>query len=255
HVRAIGQVVRAKLAHPELIEKRRLVTQAAGSIKGRLMRTLQRTKRFANQRESVFPGDRLVLVGPGVVEQRLGEPTCCFEIVVAPRRQLAHGMGGEKIAIGFGMLKLPGDVLDAVFADVESQTGRVIRPRAAGTIETTVLMVHHEDRAKALDRLARPCENVSDAFGRAPPSGGMMVWMPRVAAVNGRSATEGGLAGNRAEHQLLCVGCWVQWIAHNSPLLLDRSASQKRMLIDVPSMLTAFCFVFNHFLRSRSPEQ
>jgi len=27
------------------------------------------------------------------------------------------------------------------------------------------------------------------------------------------------------------------------------------MLIDVPSMLTAFCFVFNHFLRSRSPEQ
>src|SRR4029077_3864455 len=129
-------------------------------------------------------------------------------IVIAPRRQLAHGMGGEEIAVGFGMLKLPGDVLDAVFADVESQTGRVIRPRAAGTIKTTVLMVHHEDRAKALDRFARPCEDVRDAFGCAPPSGGMMVWVPRVVAVNDSSATDCGLAGNRAEHQLLLVGYW-----------------------------------------------
>src|SRR5206468_2862073 len=114
----IGQVVRAKLAHPELIEKRRFVTQPPGSIKGRLMRTLESTKRFADQRESVFPGDRLVLVGLGVVEQRLSESTYCFEIVVAPRRQLAHGVGGEEIAVGFRLLKLPSDVLDAVFADV-----------------------------------------------------------------------------------------------------------------------------------------
>src|SRR6266513_465645 len=82
-----------------------LVTQPPGSIKRRLMRTLQGTKRFANQRESVFSGDRLVLVGLGVVEQRLGGPSDCVEIVVAPRRQLAHGMGGEKIAIGFRWLK------------------------------------------------------------------------------------------------------------------------------------------------------
>src|SRR2546421_8124730 len=148
------------------------------------MRTLQSTKRFANQRESVFPGDRLVLVGLGVVEQRLSEPTYCFEIVIAPRRQLANGMGGEEIAVGFRWLKLPGDVLDAVFADVEFQTGRVIGPRAAGTIETTVRMVHHEDRAKALDRLARPCEHVSDAF-RCPPSrGGVEGWVAREAARN-----------------------------------------------------------------------
>src|SRR5260370_25679556 len=75
-------------------------------------------------------------------------------------------------------------------------------------------MVHHEDRAKALDRLARPCEDASGAFGCAPPSGGMMVWMPRVVAVNGRSPTERGLSGNRAEHQLLLGGCWGQLIAH-----------------------------------------
>src|SRR5256885_16401230 len=101
-------------------------------------------------------------------------------------------MGGEEIAVGFRWLKLPGDMFDAVFADVESQTGRVIRPRAAGTIETTVLMVHHEDRAKALDRLARPREDVSDAFSRAPPRGGMMGWMPRVVAVNSKATTERG---------------------------------------------------------------
>src|SRR5690242_7647045 len=154
-----------------------------------MMRTLQSPKCFANQRESVFPGDRFVLVGLGVVEQRFGEPTYCFEVVVAPRRQLAHGMGSEEIAVGFRMLKLPGDVLDAVFADVEFQTGRVIRPRAAGTIETTVLMVHHEDRANALDRLARSCQDVRDAFSCAPPGCGMMVWMPRVFAVHGRSTT------------------------------------------------------------------
>src|SRR4029077_5273569 len=123
--------VGAKLAHPELIEKRRLVTQPPGSIKGRLMRTLQSTKRFANQRKSVFPRDRFVLVGLGVVEQRLGEPTYHFEVVVAQRRHLANGKGSEEIAVGFRWLKLPGHVLDAVFADVEFQTGRVIRPRAA----------------------------------------------------------------------------------------------------------------------------
>ena len=71
-------------------------------------------------------------------------------------------------------------------------------------------MVHHEDRAKALDRLARSCENVSDTFGCAPPSGGMMIRMTRVFTVNGGSTTERGLARNRAEHQLLRVGRWVQ---------------------------------------------
>src|SRR5260370_8641353 len=117
------------------------------------------------------------------------------------------------------MLKLTGYVLDAVFADVESQTGRVIRPRAAGTIKTTVLMVHHEDRAKALDRLARPCEDVSDAFGCAPPSGRMMVWMPRVVPVNGRSPTQRGVAGNRAQPHRLLGGCCVHEVPPHFPLL------------------------------------
>src|ERR1700746_1656698 len=104
-----------------------------------------------------------------MVEQRLSEPTYFFEVVIAPRRQLANGMGSEEIGVGLRWLKLPRGVLDAVFADVESQTGRVVRPRAPGTIETTVLMVHHEDGAKAFDRLARPCEDVGDTFGCAPP--------------------------------------------------------------------------------------
>src|SRR4029077_3425531 len=107
----------------------------------------------------------------GVVSNGLGEPTRCFEIVVAPRRQLAHGMGSEEIAVGFRWLKLPGNVLDAVFADVEFQTGRIIRPRAPGTIETTVLMVHHEDRAKALDRLAHPPRRSTHPRCRSPTPG------------------------------------------------------------------------------------
>src|SRR5256885_15038278 len=117
-------------------------------------------------------------------------------------------MGGEEIAVGFRWLKLPGDMFDAVFADVEFQTGRVIRPRAAGTIETTVRMVHHEDCAKALDRLARPCEHASDAFGRAPPSGGVMVWVPRGVAVNRRGAARGRPSGERAAKPPLPVGGW-----------------------------------------------
>src|SRR6202040_1810452 len=116
-------------------------------------------------------------------------------------------------------------------------------------------MVHHEDRAKALDRLARPCEDASDAFGCAPPSGGMMVWMPRGFAVNGRAATERGLAGNRAEHQLLCVGCWVQGIAHNFPFFSTAQHPQSAFYLMFRPMLTSFCLVLNHFLRSRSREQ
>ena len=53
-----------------------------------------------------------------------------------------------------------------------------------------------------------------------------MAWTPRVVTVNGRSATERRPAGNRAEHQLLRVECWVQGIAHNFPLVPDSSALQ-----------------------------
>ena len=120
HVRAVRQVVRAKLAHPELVEKRRLVAQPPGGIKGRLMRTLQSTKRVADERESVFPGDRLVLVGLGVVAQRLGEPPYCLEVVVAPPRQLANGVGSEELAVGFRWLQAPRSTCLMPFSQMSS---------------------------------------------------------------------------------------------------------------------------------------
>jgi hypothetical protein len=86
-------------------------------------------------------------------------------------------VGGEELAVGLRVCELPGDVLDAVLADVEVEPARVVRPGAARTVEAAVLVVHHEERAKALQRLTRPHEHLADAPRGTPARRGMVVLM------------------------------------------------------------------------------
>jgi hypothetical protein len=114
-------------------------------------------------------------VGRWVVTQRLGEPSNGLEVVVVPLGEVADGMGGEEVAIGFGGLELPGDVLDAILADVETETVGIVRPRATRTVEAAVLVVHHEECAHTLLRFSRVLEHVADAARGTPPGGGLVV--------------------------------------------------------------------------------
>src|SRR5205085_8818086 len=113
---------------------------------------------------------------------RLGEASRRLEVVVVPLGQLADGMGGEELAVGLRGRELPGDVLDAVLADVEVEPVRVVRPGAARTVEAAVLVVHHEERAKALQRLPGPFEYLRNAARRTPARGGVVVLVARVVA-------------------------------------------------------------------------
>ena len=60
----------------------------------------------------------------GVVAHRLGQPALVLEGEVGPARQLGHGVGGEELAVDLSSGHLPGDVLDAVLADVQRQALR-----------------------------------------------------------------------------------------------------------------------------------
>ena len=96
HVRAVGQVVRAELAHPELVEEGRLVAEPARGVEGRLVRAREPAQRLADERERVVPRDRDVRVALGVVDERLGEAALVLEREVAPALELGDGVRGEE---------------------------------------------------------------------------------------------------------------------------------------------------------------
>jgi hypothetical protein len=60
--------------HPKLVEECRLVAEPPGGIERRLVRACETTECIADERERILPGDRLVLVGPRVIAQWLGDP-------------------------------------------------------------------------------------------------------------------------------------------------------------------------------------
>src|SRR6185437_12406138 len=107
-------------------------------------------------------------------------------------RELTDGMGREQLRADLLAGELPGHVLDAVLADVQMQSGWVIRPGAPRAVEAAVLLVHHEQRANPLSWHASRLQHVTDASRRAPAGGWVMVLMPgEVLVRDGPSAKRG----------------------------------------------------------------
>src|SRR6185369_3408172 len=96
--------------------------------------------------------------------------------------------------------ELPRDMLDAILTDVEVETVGIVWPGATRTVEATILVVHHEDGPRALDRLPCAFEHAGDAARRTPSCGRMVVLMSRVIVVRRRATAKRGLARYRAEH-------------------------------------------------------
>src|SRR3546814_2628249 len=62
HVRTVGKIVRTELAHEDRIEERRLVRGAPRGVEFGFVRTLQHAKVPADQRESVVPAHRHIMI-------------------------------------------------------------------------------------------------------------------------------------------------------------------------------------------------
>jgi hypothetical protein len=205
HIRAVRQVVGAELAYPQLVEEGRLVAEPPRGIEGRLIGTRQTAEVIADQRERIVPGNWSVPVGRRVICHRLGEPADHLQVVIAPLGEFADGMRREELAIGLGGSEFPGDVLDAVLAHIEVEASRVVGPGAARAVEAAVLLIHHEEGAKALYRFARAFEHAPDAARGTPSGRRVMVLVSRKVTALGWSSPQRRLAGYGAEHPRLAV--------------------------------------------------
>ena len=119
HVRAVGKVVGAVLAHEELIEEGGFVRGPPGRIELRHVRIRQRLQLAADHVERIAPRHREIAVGFGVIGHRMGEPTDHFEIVIVPARELGDRMLGEEFGRAALRCRLPGNRLAAVLAKLE----------------------------------------------------------------------------------------------------------------------------------------
>src|ERR1043165_6626656 len=61
HVRTIRQVIRAKLSHEQLIQKRRFITRAARSVEDRLVGIIQGVELGGNHFKRIVSTDALVV--------------------------------------------------------------------------------------------------------------------------------------------------------------------------------------------------
>src|SRR5262249_35864078 len=89
--------------------------------------------------------------------------------------------------------------------DVQMQAARVVRPGTARTVEPTVLVVHGERGAHALDGFGGVLEDVPDAAGRSPTRGRMVVLVPRVPAVRRGPPTDRRPPPRPTQHVLFGV--------------------------------------------------
>ncbi len=179
HVRAVRQVVRAELSGEELVQERRLVAEPSRRVEGRAVGAVELAEGMTDDLERVLPGDRHVPIGGGVVAERLGEAALVFELVIAPGGELGHRVGGEERGVDALGRHLPGDVLDAVLADVEAQALAIVGPRAPRAVEPPVLVVHPPDRPGALDELPVAEEHLRHARRRTPAGRRMVVRLRR----------------------------------------------------------------------------
>jgi hypothetical protein len=106
----------------------------------------------------------------------------------------------EELAAGVCGRELPGNVLDSVLANVQPKTIGVVGPGATWTVEAAVLVVHYEERAKALEWLPHPLEHPGDASRCTPPGRRMIILVSGVGAGPGRATAKRRLPGYRAEH-------------------------------------------------------
>src|ERR1044072_2864839 len=88
HVRTIRQIVCAKLAYEELIQKSRLVASAGGSEKDRLIRVVEQVELSGEQLERVVPTHRFVVSRIAMQQHRMRESSLRVQPLIRLLRKL-----------------------------------------------------------------------------------------------------------------------------------------------------------------------
>ena len=133
----------------------------------------------SRQRECFVPSDRHVFVRRRVVAHRLSEPAGGLECEVGPVHELGYCVLGEELTAHALARHFPRRVLDAVLANVETQTVPVIGPCAARAIVAAVLVIHPEDGSRAVDELALLKQHFRHAHRGAPARGRVIIILLR----------------------------------------------------------------------------
>src|ERR1044071_9369032 len=82
HVRAIRQIVRAKLANKELIKKRGFVTGPSRGVEDGLVRIVERVQLGGEEFKGVFPTQWLVVSRIAIQQHRMRKPSLCVEPLI-----------------------------------------------------------------------------------------------------------------------------------------------------------------------------
>jgi hypothetical protein len=142
HIRTIRKIVGAEFAREQLVKKGGLVTQTARCVEGCAIWAIKFLKMAARQRKRFVPSDGHIFVAGCIVTHRLRKPAYILKCKVGPPHQIGRRVQREEIGSHSLSSHLPCGMLNTVLADIEPQSFPVVRPRASGAIETSVLVIH-----------------------------------------------------------------------------------------------------------------
>ncbi len=174
HVGAVGEVVGTKLAHKELVQKRRLVAGAARGVEQGLVRVIERVQLLRDQGKGGLPFNRFVAVACLVVDQRMRQTSLFFQFKVRRLGPITHRARGDHLGCGPFGRRLRSHGLDPVFAEFKGRGVVPVRPSATRAIKT-IGLVGCEQGARALGGNALAYELLGHTFERAPASCRMRV--------------------------------------------------------------------------------
>ena len=175
HVAAVGQIVGAERPREQLQQERRLVAEPAGGVEQRLVGRIEPAQLGCQQVEGVVPADRLVVIRPGPLDHRFGQPALLVEPHVRLRRQLGDGVLAEELSRDPAGGRLVVDVFGAVLAVLVPVplTGLRLRPCTAGAVNPVGLIdVQQIDRGShkrgLLQRILQCVHHGRHPSGRLP---------------------------------------------------------------------------------------
>ena len=141
HVRAVRQIVRAKLSHKKLIKKCGLVAGASRSVEDRFIGRGQPIQFTRDQFKRVLPVNGFVIIAAFAQDHRMSDASLCVEPLIRLVRQFRHAPLLEKLRRHAFCRRFIGDMLRAFFAKFEMRTLAVrLRPGATRTIDSLLLI-------------------------------------------------------------------------------------------------------------------
>src|ERR1700677_1963272 len=172
-VGAIGKVVGAVLACEQLIEEGRLVGRPARGIELGHVRVGKASQYLPDPRECRIPGDGPIGVAGAVVSHGMRHPAFTFQLMIRPLQQGRYRVRCKEFRRRALPGGLPTDGLGAVLAELEGRALVLVRPWAAGTVETLRRIGTQQQRG--ISQVHLLADGARSRAQRTPAAGGAVV--------------------------------------------------------------------------------